>query len=320
MNSPTTAFVSAIPLIRVLCNNGSGRLKPLSEQMSATPRAQVSSSQPSDTLVLSNERAASLPWKQTVANDECPLLFMQFLTHQLEVQEKRLQDVEELPFEKELSYQWSDKPLAKIESWQWKSSKFRKIRATYIDAGWKAQVFNSVWYPSPEYDLPILGIDFLSFGKKKVLCVMDFQPLTQEESYLKKYCERMEHVRSKYDGLNGRMSSRFYDEASFFSKQLIFAKFDNQDPVAAELYPGFCDYVNEYLNMMDTAVPDFSKQRVAQVREWQREYDQYSAERDPAVGLFSAYWGEKWAEKFTHEFLFSDAVPVVKEKNAPGAP
>lgn len=264
------------------------------------------------TEVLSNERAAKLPWNETIAGDECPLLFMPFVTYQLE-QQNKLEGLSDVPFPKDLSFQQAEKPLGRIESWLWRSDKFRKIRATYIDAGWKAQVFNSVWYPSPEYDLPLLGIDFLSFGKKKVLCVMDFQPLTQEQAYLEKYCERMEAVRNKYEGLSGKMSARFYDEAQFFSKQLIFAKFDNQEPIESQLLPAFKEYVVEYMNMMEAATPDSSEAGMARVKELQREYDQYSAERDPAVGLFSTYWGEEWAEKFTHEFLFSDSVLVKKE-------
>ena len=55
-----------------------------------------------------------------------------------------------------------------IESWQYETKEFRKIRLTYIDAGQNAQVFNSVWYPRHSYDAPVFGIDFLAFGKKKV--------------------------------------------------------------------------------------------------------------------------------------------------------
>lgn len=260
---------------------------------------------------LSSDRAAKLPWTHTIANDECPLVFMPFVTYQLEQQEK-LSGLTDVPFDAPLSYQESEKPVARIESWQWRSDKFRKIRATYIDAGWRAQVFNSVWYPSPQYDLPLLGIDFLSFGKKKVLCVMDFQPLTQNPDYLSRYCTRMEDVRNKYEGLKGKMSTKFYDEAQFFSKQLIFAKFDNHEPIMSQLFPAFCDYVSEYLHMMDSADPDGSEEAVARVTEWQREYDQYSAERDPAIGLFSTYWGKEWAARFTHDFLFSDSVPLVE--------
>jgi len=104
--------------------------------------------------------------------------------HQNEVMRRRLPDVEDLPFDAELSFQSSSKKAARIESWCYKTSRFRKIRSTYIDAGLPAQVWNSVWYPSPEYDLPLLGADFLSFGKKKVLCILDFQPLKQDPDYL----------------------------------------------------------------------------------------------------------------------------------------
>jgi hypothetical protein len=43
-----------------------------------------------------------------------------------------------------------------------------------------------------------------------------------------------------------------------------------------------------------------------------------SAEKDPAVGLFKTYWGEKWAEDFTHNFLFSMSEPP--PKTAPAGP
>jgi hypothetical protein len=37
----------------------------------------------------------------------------------------------------------------------------------------------------------------------------------------------------------------------------------------------------------------------------QKEYDTYSAERDPATGLFAAMYGADWANDFVHDFLFS---------------
>lgn len=263
--------------------------------------------------VLSSERAASLPWTTSIAGDDFKLLFMPFIMHQLQVMRAQLSGLEDLPFEESLSFNSSDKRAARIESWQWKSDDFRKIRATYIDAGVAAQVFNSVWYPDPKYELPLLGIDFLSFGKKKVLCVLDFQPLTQDEDYLKKYCERVAGIKEKYQGLSGTMSKKFYDETQFFSKQLVFAKFDNSEPVMTQLFPAFKEYLDVYLKIMNETQPVESKAAVDRVVQLQKDYDQYSAERDPAVGLFSAYWGAEWAEKFTHEFLFSDSVPVPKE-------
>ncbi|NJL09711.1 MAG: dihydrobiliverdin:ferredoxin oxidoreductase, partial [Calothrix sp. SM1_7_51] len=70
---------------------------------------------------------------------------------------------------------------ATIRSWCYQCQELRKIRYTYIDAGEASQIFNSVIYPSHHYELPLLGIDFLSFGKLKNLVVLDFQPLFQDE-------------------------------------------------------------------------------------------------------------------------------------------
>lgn len=267
-------------------------------------------------LVPSADRAAQLPWPESVAGPDVDLLFMPFITHQLSVMASSVPGLVDEPLDSSFALQESTVRPARIESFQWSSPDFRKIRATYIDAGPAAQVFNSVWYPDPKYDLPLLGIDFLSFGKKKVLCVLDFQPLVQDEDYLAKYCEPIAYIKAKYEGLAGTMSSRFYDETLFFSKQLAFAKFDNALPVTSELLPAFKEYLRDYLAMVRDAEGSEDAGEVARVRELQREYDQYSAERDPAVGLFSTYWGEEWAEEFTYDFLFADAVPPSDERKA----
>ena len=54
---------------------------------------------------------------------------------------------------------------------------------TYFDGGDGVQVYNSLFYPSYQYDLPLLGIDLISLGRKRVLAVVDFQPLHPNEEY-----------------------------------------------------------------------------------------------------------------------------------------
>ena len=41
-----------------------------------------------------------------------------------------------------------------------------------------------------------------------------------------------------------------------------------------------------------------------EVADLQLEYDRYSAERDPAHGLFSSHFGKPWADAFLSDFLF----------------
>lgn len=66
------------------------------------------------------------------------------------------------------------KNKVRIQSWCYECIEFRKICYIYIDVGVIVQVFNSVIYFSYCYDILLLGIDLLFFGKNKILIVLDF--------------------------------------------------------------------------------------------------------------------------------------------------
>jgi len=196
---------------------------------------------------------------------------------------------------------------ANIRSWCYQCPELRKIRYTYIDAGESAQIFNSVIYPSHNYDLPLLGIDFLSFGNNKHLVVLDFQPLFQDPAYLQKYIEPMASLKSKYADLAQNLEMKFYDANKYFSKNLLFAKTDPES-IHKRLFPAYQEYLKLYWQLVEQAVPLSSSEDIEKIVKAQKDYDQYSAERDPAHGLFSSYFGTEWANRFLHEFLFEDSL------------
>ena len=220
-------------------------------------------------------------------------------------------DLESQPIPQGLEQQTSTrgKHPATIQSWCYKCEEFRKIRYTYIDGGAASQVFNSVIYPSYDCDLPLLGIDFLSFGKKKIIIVMDFQPLFRDEAYLQKYIEPMKEVRDRHPGIAQNLEMKFYDANQYFSKYLLFAKTD-AETVENSLLPAYQDYLNLYWQLLETAKADASPDNRERVMRAHQDYDQYSADRDPASGLFSSYFGHEWSERFLYEFLFDHAKPL----------
>lgn len=201
------------------------------------------------------------------------------------------------------------KNQATIQSWCYQCPQLRKIRYTYIDAGETAQVFNSVIYPSHHYDIPLLGIDFLAFGKKKILVVLDFQPLFRDSTYQAKYIEPMRSIRDKYNELAQNLEMKFYDANQYFSKYLLFAKTD-ADTVVKRLFPAYQEYIQLYWQMLEKAETLKDPEEIEKIVKAQKDYDQYSADRDPAHGLFSSYFGTEWAEKFLYDFLFEDASPL----------
>jgi 15,16-dihydrobiliverdin:ferredoxin oxidoreductase len=205
---------------------------------------------------------------------------------------------------------------ATIQSWCYECPQLRKIRYTYIDAGESAQILNSVIYPNHRYDLPLLGVDFLSFGKVKNLVVLDFQPLFQDSTYQAKYIDPLQFLHTRYGDLAQDLEMKFYDANQYFSKYLLFAKTD-PETVATKVFSAFTDYLDLYLNMLDRAVPSDDPSDIQRIIKAQKDYDCYSADRDPASGLFSSYFGHEWSEQFLYGFLFEDAVPLavgVEEK------
>ena len=98
--------------------------------------------------------------------------------------------------------------------------------------------------------------------------------------------------------------SQFYDETQFFSSELLFARFEDKSLVDTHLFPAFKRYLTTHLDLLSSS-PALGAAEEANVLDYQRDYDVYSAERDPATGMFAGMFGKEWAEEFVHGHLFS---------------
>lgn len=255
------------------------------------------------------EAVHGMPWKDSI--DKCiedeELLYMPFWEWTMSFIEENLTDVKVTPCHNgktDFSYNVNTKKKARIVNLCATSKEYRKIRMTYYDAGDNTQVFNAVFYPDPQYNLPILGVDLLAFNRKKYLAIVDFQPLHEDEAdHASTYEHLLQPIKDQYESMKGRMSSKFYDETQFFSQQMLFARFDDEKVVSDDLFPAFKSYVQTHLDLVRAT--DANPSNMKMVLERQKEYDSYSAERDPATGLFTAMYGADWAGDFVHDFLFS---------------
>lgn len=86
---------------------------------------------------------------------------------------------------------------------------------------------------------------------------------------------------------------------------MLFGRFTDESKLKSVVYPGFQDYLNAYIALSEKAQPDHSDASRMSVYQRQKTYDQYSAIKDPAVGLFEAYFGKEWSRSFVHDFLFT---------------
>jgi len=245
--------------------------------------------------------ADQLPWSESVEPSR-DLTYMDMLRKQLTI--IREMGLQEIGLEDKFSYVTSEKKVARMSSMCFTGGNFRKVRLSYFDAGNSVQVFNSLWYPSLEYDSPLLGLDLISIGPSRVMCVCDFQPLYPTPDYSAVHIDALSSIRNKYPDLHGTLSGKIYDDTSFFSKQMLFGRFTDESKVKSVVGPALEEYLSAYVSAVTNAVPNKDPKAMAAVEERQRAYDSYSAAKDPAIGLFEAYFGKEWAHSFVHDFLF----------------
>merc|ERR1712146_749818 len=264
-----------------------------------------------------------LPWKKSVAiansksnyneieeegqhnlQDEIPLLYMPFLEDQmkhLQILEKEERKttldldgqildsiVEEHNLPPHYVNKLSDKKAARVGSKCFAvKDMFRKIRMTYVDAGETLQVLNSVWYPEYQFDLPILGIDLLYFGKSKIITVIDFQPLSQKKEYTKKYIDPLKPIKEKYPLLQGKISNRYYEDTRWFSEGMLFSRMESEDDIMKVLFPAYKEYMSMYTDMMKNVKeteavlntimsPEEKKIKEDWIKAKHDEYDEYN--------------------------------------------
>ncbi|EFJ11210.1 hypothetical protein SELMODRAFT_426447 [Selaginella moellendorffii] len=146
-------------------------------------------------------------------------------------------DVQALPLDDQLAFKSSPRK-ANVYNWLYSSRRLRRIRITYFDAGRACQALNALLYPDNSFDLPLLGIDLLSFGANKILCVVDFIPLFQDQGYLEKYIRPLALLRQPFAARCSEMSDRFFDKDKFASEQMIFFRSDqgSSEPDLESLY------------------------------------------------------------------------------------
>ncbi len=278
---------------------------------------------------------APMPWGESIEPGN-PLTFMPYYVW-TENMLSRLTNLRRLPTSSEYQYKEKSPPQhqqnrgshgkkARIINESYQSDEYRKIRLTYYDAG-DTQVFNSLWYPSPELgNLPLLGIDLIQF-RNRYLVVVDFQPLYEGKESNSPQIEKLKQIHSEMPSvLRGRISKRFYDESLFFSQHMLFGRFSKQEAnesgivdVEGELHIAFQNYARLHMEMVQdkylsyqsdytaacSSSPVYENSKASEILLRHKAYDVYSAERDPAHAMFVNIFGEEFADGFVYDFLFS---------------
>ena len=70
------------------------------------------------------------------------------------------------------------------------------------------------------------------------------------------------------------------------------------------MFEAFQDYLGAYINFVKQAEPISDLAKLADIKQSQLNYARYRAEKDPARGMLTRFYGPEWTEEYIHGFLF----------------
>ncbi len=235
-------------------------------------------------------------------------LYQPFLDHALTVMKEQL-SLEPYPipegFERKEETTGKGKRQENIltTSHAFKSPKLRQIRAAHVQGGSSLQVLNFVIFPQLTYDLPFFGADLVTLPGGHLIA-LDMQPLFHNALYQKQYSDRILPLFQRHQEYLP-WGGDFPEEAkAFFSPAFLWTRPQETEVVETRVFQAFKDYLQAYLNFVKEAEPVTDSQKLKEILEAQRSYVAYRAEKDPARGMFTRFYGEAWTEEYIHGFLF----------------
>ncbi|WP_055073892.1 phycoerythrobilin:ferredoxin oxidoreductase [Pseudanabaena sp. 'Roaring Creek'] len=245
-------------------------------------------------------------------------LYQPFLDHAISYLTDRLPDLRPYPIPVGFASKSAIVGKGKHEnevvttSYGYQSSKLRQIRAAHVQGGSSLQVLNFVIFPRLNYDLPFFGADLVTLPGGHLIA-LDMQPLFRDHhDYQAKYTKPILPIFETYQP-HLPWGGDFPEEASqFFSPAFLWTRPQQDEVVETHVFSAFKDYLQAYLDFCDQANPTTDPALLEEIEASHLRYLRYRAEKDPARGMFTRFYGADWTEKYIHGFLFDLEKQVAK--------
>ena len=194
-----------------------------------------------------------------------------------------------------------------LETWGLKTKKIRQARCACLQAGDITSIMNLVISPLYDYDLPFFGADFVTLPKGHLIA-LDLQPVLKDDMVHTQYF--LGKLKSIHTNWQSRLPSGGdipLEARKYFSPAFLWSRIpsgtEGDKLINQIIKPAFNDYLNFFMDLVANASRN-SPERSSMLLNGQKKYMQYRAEKDPAKGMLSGFFGNMWTESYINNILF----------------
>jgi len=193
-----------------------------------------------------------------------------------------------------------------LSTWAGKNHRINFCRSVCINSP-SYSVLNFLIIPKSQYNIPFLGIDFVSLPNYHLI-VLDFQPsLNISKQFDKDLLNKLLTIKDKFHKHVPRAPKMSDQIAQFFSPGVIWSKLPkegiSENLIINNLYPTFKQYLDLYLNILFKA-EEVDLQVQKELINGQTQYLEYRKSKDPARPMLKILFGETFTESLINNLLF----------------
>ena len=193
-----------------------------------------------------------------------------------------------------------------LSTWAGKNHRINFCRSVCINSP-SYSVLNFLIIPKSQYNIPFLGIDFVSLPNYHLI-VLDFQPsLNISKQFDKDLLNKLLTIKDKFHKKVPRAPKMSDQIAQFFSPGVIWSKLPKEEIsenlINNNLYPTFQKYLDLYLNILFRA-EEVDLQVQKELINGQTQYLEYRKSKDPARPMLKILFGETFTESLINNLLF----------------
>jgi len=195
---------------------------------------------------------------------------------------------------------------ATLYSWACKNHRINFCRSVCINSP-SYCVLNFLIIPKSQYNVPFLGIDFVSLPNYHLI-VLDFQPSMHiNKQFDKNLLQELLNIKDEFHK-EVPMAAKMSDQiAQFFSPAVIWSKLPkdeiSENLIHNNLYQTFQKYLDLYLNILFRA-EDVDLEVQKELINGQNKYLEYRKSKDPARPMLKVLFGQTFTESLINNLLF----------------
>ena len=212
--------------------------------------------------------------------------------------QKTLPNVEPFDVDDEFAqvYKETEDGNLSIKNEMFSCTGLRKVHLEVATLG-KLDILHCIWYPEPDFDIPIFGADIVANNNVCSAAITDISPV---DGIMSPVYDEIADISRYYSFKNNRDMPQWGD---IFSPYCKFARLESDDDRTT-----FCQVVDEYLDAFVSSVwkstMDYS--RAEERYEGQINYCKKQKLNDKTRRILAKYFGDAWADDYINKVLFDE--------------